>query len=129
MRARKRMNASLDRGDVVRNVVGAREPHDGLYNGERVLRPVIDLLREQRLALFGLFALRNVHRHAAEARELARRIERRAALHETPAHAAVRPPDAKFDLVVGIVRRQGPDNGLHPLPFAGLEQGRRLRLR
>ena len=47
VRARQRLDAALDRRDVIVDAFGARQPDDRLDDGERIAGAVIDLARQQ----------------------------------------------------------------------------------
>ncbi len=60
VRARQRADPPIDRGDVGLDGVGAGQAHDRLHERQGVARAVVDLARQQHLALFGFLAVGDV---------------------------------------------------------------------
>src|ERR1051326_1376078 len=83
---------------------------------------MVDLARQQRLALLGLLAVGDVHRHAADPHHAAGRIEawRRGA--EAPAHLAVRTLDAEFILRGLPLLEQLFDGKLQAVPVVRMNE-------
>ena len=103
-------------------IVGARQRHDPLAegaseflriglaalgvlgqrldDGERVLDPVVELVEQQALALFGGLEVGDVDQHADHAQRLAGSVAIDLAAIHHPAHLAVGPADAVGELVL-----------------------------
>ena len=99
MRARQRLDAALDRLDVFVDALRAGEPDDRLDDGERIAGTVIDLARQQDLALVGLLAVGDVDGDAADAHHLAGAVDARGRGADAPADFAIGAQHAKFGLL------------------------------
>src|SRR5262245_54199276 len=122
VRAGKRAYSAIHGSDVGTYRVGARKPHDRLHKRKRIAGAVIDLARQQRLALFGFFALSDIDGHAADANDLVGRIDARDGSADAPAQLPVRTADAKLALVCRLVRRPRFDCILQMLPVVGMNE-------
>ena len=78
---------------------------------------MVDLAREQRLALLGFLALGDVHRDAADPHDLAADVvEARRRRARAPAHLAVGTPHAKLGLMRLAVLQQRLHSDLQTAP-------------
>src|SRR5437879_2889938 len=82
--------ASVDRGDIGLDGVRAGQAHDRLHERQGVARAVVDLARQQRLALFSLLAVGDVDGHAADTHDVVSGVDARHRRSDTPAQLAVR---------------------------------------
>jgi hypothetical protein len=92
------MYAALDGGDEVRGGRRAREPQHRQHDGQRVLGAMVDLARQQHLALLGALALGDVDGDAIHAHRPAGGVARDDAGAVAPAQLAARPHDPELDL-------------------------------
>ena len=83
---------------------------------------MVDLARQQRLALFSLLAVGDVDGHAADAHDVVSGVDARHRRSDTPAQLAVRPADAKFALKARRVGRRRLDRVLQMLPVLGVDE-------
>ena len=78
-------DAAFDGFYELRRAVGLGEADDGLNNGKRIARPMIDLAGKQRLAFLCLFALGDIDRHTVHSREPVIVTECPGSGHDAPA--------------------------------------------
>src|SRR3954470_6710976 len=116
MRARQRLDAAFDDRNISRDAASLGQSHDRLHDRHRVLGAVIDLAREQRLALLGFLALGNVHRDAADAHDFPVAVLGCGRRAGAPAHLAVGTPYAILSLVRYALLHQGLHAALQLLP-------------
>src|ERR1051325_7435128 len=95
---RERANAAFYRRDIARWRRRPREPHDGLYDRERIAGAVIDLARQQQLSLFCLFALSDLDRDPTDPGDLPGAVTGHRACANAGANFAGRPQDASLEL-------------------------------
>src|SRR5262249_42520253 len=96
--------------------------HDRLYKRQGVARAVVDLARQQHLALFRLLAVGDVDGHATDAYDVVGRVDARHRRSDAPAQLAVRTADAKFALKARRAGRRRLDCILQVLPVLGVDQ-------
>ena len=92
------MDAALDSGDEVLGGGRTGEPQHRQHDGQGILGAMIDLARQQHLALLGAFAVGDVEGDAVHAYRLALGVARDDAGAIAPAHFAARSHDPEFDL-------------------------------
>ena len=98
VRARERSDAPVHGGDIGLDGVRAGQPHDRLHQRQGVSRAVIDLARQQRLALLGFLAVGDVDGHAADADDVVGRVGARHRGSDAPARLPIGTTDAKLGL-------------------------------
>ena len=99
MGPRQRLDATLDRLDVIVDTLGARQPDDGLDHRKRVAGAMVDLAGEQHLALLGFLAVGDVDGNAADAQHLAGTVDSGGRRPYAPAYLPIGPQRAEFGLL------------------------------
>jgi hypothetical protein len=119
---------ALDRAGELLLAVGAGQAHRGLRDGQRVLGAVVDLPREDELALLGVLAGRDVGGDALQPVAGRRAVPPGGGAPVEPAQAAIaRADDAELPLQLAAAAGLG-ERGLQGGPVLGMHQGEELRL-
>src|SRR5262249_11282788 len=120
--ARQCFDATLDRMHVIFHVLCARQPDNGLNDGKRVARPMVNLPRQQHLALVGFFAIGNIDGDAVDTDDLADIIEACSGRSDAPTNFATPPHHAEFGLLGAGALRHASGNPNEKNPVLRMDQ-------
>src|SRR5437879_2220735 len=95
---RERVDTTFHRGDELRRGLGLGEPQHRQHDGKRVLGAMVDLARQQDLALFRPLAVGDVDADAVQTYRSAFEVTRYRRGAETPAHLGRGTDDAELGL-------------------------------
>src|SRR5215472_1902042 len=107
---------------VIFHALCARQPDNGLNDGKRVARPMVDFPRQQHLALVGFFAIGNIDGDAVDTDDLAGIVEAGSGRSDTPSNFATRPHYAEFGLLGAGALRHASGNPNERDPVFRMDQ-------
>src|SRR5215470_14219307 len=122
MNSRQRLNAALDGGNELLDVVRAGQRDDSLHDRKRILGAVINFACQKQLPFLYLLAIRDIHRYATDADDLAPGVYACRRCAKTPPCTAVLMANAKFDLMGAGVLSRLPDCLKHLCPIVTVNQ-------
>src|SRR5215472_5407101 len=119
---RQRFDAAFDCLYIFINAFCACQPDDGLNDGKRVARTVIDLPRQKHLPLIGFLTIRNIDGDAVDAHDIFGIIDACCRRSDARAHLAIRPHHTEFGLLRARAARHATPNFDQRDPVVGMDQ-------
>ena len=99
MCTRQGFDAALDGLHVIFHAFCARKPDNGLNDGQRIARSMIDLTRKQDLTLVGFLAIGDIDGDAVDTHDLACIVDAGSRRSDAPAHIAIGPHHTELNLL------------------------------
>src|SRR6266404_1541543 len=122
MGPRQRLKTPLHGSAKLFDIFSPRQGNDGVNDSKHIFSTVIDFTGEQRLPVFGLLALGDIHRNAPDARYTAAGVLHGDGPAEAPSHAAIGTANAEFNLT-GLPILPSPfEQPAKHFPIAAIDQ-------